>query len=94
MLRRVGYVMPGMLHAAPCAHVARCKSLAARCTPRRRGGQIVGVGDTGIDADSCFFADGSAIAVPYRAVNYLHRKIVACEIRRGRLCLPGSAGEL
>jgi subtilisin family serine protease len=38
--------------------------------------QIVGVGDTGIDADSCFFADVTS-AVPFRSVNYLHRKIVA-----------------
>ncbi len=68
-----------MLHVARCTlPLARC-TVCARCTLHAAAPtQIVGVGDTGIDADSCFFADGGATAVPYRTVNYLHRKIVAC----------------
>ncbi len=37
--------------------------------------QIVGVGDTGIDWDSCFFVD-PAVPVPFNVVNMNHRKIV------------------
>jgi len=38
-------------------------------------GQIVGLGDTGIDADQCFF-DDPAQPVPYGQPNFSHRKIV------------------
>ena len=39
-------------------------------------GQIIGVGDTGVDADSCFFYDGSQ-GLPTSTVNKWQRKIIA-----------------
>ncbi len=38
-------------------------------------GQIIGVSDTGIDHDHCFFHDPST-AVPFNTINKNHRKIV------------------
>jgi len=38
--------------------------------------QIIGVGDTGVDADSCFFYDGSQ-GLPNSTVNNWQRKIIA-----------------
>ncbi|MBN2209197.1 MAG: S8 family serine peptidase [Candidatus Coatesbacteria bacterium] len=39
-------------------------------------GQVIGVGDTGVDADSCFFYDGSQ-GLPNSNVNTRQRKIIA-----------------
>jgi hypothetical protein len=39
-------------------------------------GQILGIGDTGIDHDNCFFRD-DRFPVPMNSVNLQHRKIVA-----------------
>jgi hypothetical protein len=41
--------------------------------------QIVGVGDTGIDWDNCYFADPN-VAVPFNTVNKNHRKIVMYKV--------------
>ncbi len=44
---------------------------------QRDATQVVGVADTGVKADECFFRDAS-VAVPYNTVNQAHRKIVQC----------------
>jgi hypothetical protein len=38
-------------------------------------GQIIGIADSGIDMESCFFRDPHA-AVPYDHTNYSHRKVI------------------
>lgn len=38
-------------------------------------GQVVGISDTGIDMDSCYFHDEN-VAPPFDTVNYRHRKVV------------------
>ena len=55
-------------------------------------GEIVGVADTGLDVDTCFFHDAE-VAVPYDRVDMRHRKIVQYITAGGdRLDKPGSAG--
>ena len=51
--------------------------IVQRAMLQRDATQVVGVADTGVKADECFFRDAS-VAVPYNTVNQAHRKIVQC----------------
>lgn len=37
-------------------------------------GQIIGIADSGLDVDSCFFHDPE-VAIPFDKTNYSHRKV-------------------
>jgi len=60
-----------------------CRPRAARAgkKPEQRGlrgaGQVVGIGDTGVNLDACAFAEPSATAVPFDTVDHGRAKVVA-----------------
>ena len=64
-----------MLH--PAHQGATRYKIVQRAVLQRDATQVVGVADTGVKADECFFRDAS-VAVPYNTVNQAHRKIVQC----------------
>lgn len=66
---------PAMRWASPVTQSGKTDKAPMHQANLTGAGQIIGIADTGLDGDSCFFYDPD-VPVPFDTIDHTHRKIV------------------
>lgn len=77
-IERFYKMKPAMRWASPVTQSGKTTKVPMHRANLTGLGHVIGIADTGIDGDSCFFVDPD-VPVPYNTINHQHRKIVMYE---------------